>query len=91
MAKLALCIGINDYPGTVNDLSGCVNDAQDWSADPWHALTDALKESTGRKGRALFRPLRLALTARESGPEMGPLLKLIGKERALERLTAAAG
>ena len=63
----------------------------DWSADPWHALTDALKASTGRKGRALFRPLRLALTARESGPEMGPLLKLIGKERALERLTAAAG
>jgi glutamyl-tRNA synthetase len=63
----------------------------DWAADPWHALTDALKSSTGRKGRALFRPLRLALTARESGPEMGPLLKLIGKERALERLTAAAG
>ena len=36
-------------------------------------------------------PSPLALTARESGPEMGPLLKLIGKERALERLTAAAG
>ena len=63
----------------------------DWSADPWHALTDALKASTGRKGRALFRPLRLALTGRESGPEMGPLLKLIGKERAHQRLTAAAG
>jgi glutamyl-tRNA synthetase len=63
----------------------------DWAGDPWHALTDALKASTGRKGRALFRPLRLALTARESGPEMGPLLKLIGKERALERLAAAAG
>jgi glutamyl-tRNA synthetase len=63
----------------------------DWSADPWHTLTDQLKASTGRKGRALFRPLRLAITGRESGPEMGPLLKLIGKERALERLTAAAG
>lgn len=63
----------------------------DWSDDPWHALTDALKDSTGRKGRMLFRPLRLALTGRESGPEMGPLLKLIGKERAVERLTAAAG
>ena len=63
----------------------------DWSDDPWHALTDALKVSTGRKGRALFRPLRLALTGRESGPEMGPLLKLIGRERALERLSAAAG
>ncbi|HET9353710.1 MAG TPA: glutamate--tRNA ligase [Sphingomicrobium sp.] len=63
----------------------------DWTDDPWHALTDRLKEATGRKGRALFRPLRLALTGRESGPEMAPLLKLIGKERALERLTAAAG
>jgi len=30
MKKLALCIGINDFPGTGNDLAGCVNDAQDW-------------------------------------------------------------
>jgi hypothetical protein len=30
MAKYALCIGINDYPGTQNDLVGCVNDATDW-------------------------------------------------------------
>lgn len=32
MAKHALCIGINDYPGTGSDLSGCVNDANDWAA-----------------------------------------------------------
>ena len=32
MAKKALCIGINDYPGTGSDLSGCVNDARDWKA-----------------------------------------------------------
>lgn len=31
MAKKALCIGINDYPGTGNDLKGCVNDANDWA------------------------------------------------------------
>lgn len=31
MAKKALCIGINDYPGTQSDLSGCVNDARDWA------------------------------------------------------------
>ncbi|WP_433217375.1 caspase family protein [Dactylosporangium sp. CS-047395] len=30
--KLALCIGINDYPGTENDLAGCRNDAEDWAA-----------------------------------------------------------
>jgi glutamyl-tRNA synthetase len=58
----------------------------DWNDDAWHAMTDALKASTGRKGRALFHPLRRALTGRDSGPEMGPLLKLIGKERAIGRL-----
>jgi hypothetical protein len=30
--KLALCIGINDYPGVENDLTGCRNDAEDWAA-----------------------------------------------------------
>ena len=62
----------------------------DWTDDPWHALADRLKASTGRKGRALFRPLRRALTGRDSGPEMGPLLKLIGKDMALERLRQSA-
>ena len=33
MAKFALCIGINDYPGTGSDLAGCVNDANDWSKE----------------------------------------------------------
>jgi glutamyl-tRNA synthetase len=62
----------------------------DWSADPWHQLTRELKERTGRKGKALFLPLRRALTGRDSGPEMGPLLKLIGQERAAARLRVVA-
>ncbi len=33
MSKRALCVGINDYPGTESDLSGCVNDANDWAAE----------------------------------------------------------
>jgi metacaspase-1 len=33
MPKYALCIGINNYPGTESDLSGCVNDADDWSVE----------------------------------------------------------
>ncbi|MBB4099879.1 glutamate--tRNA ligase [Sphingomonas kyeonggiensis] len=57
----------------------------DWS-NPWPALTGALKEATGRKGRTLFLPLRLALTGREHGPDMAALLPLIGKENALVRL-----
>lgn len=61
----------------------------DWSSDPWHALTGALKEATGRKGKPLFLPLRLALTGREHGPDMAALLPLIGKDRALSRLASA--
>jgi len=62
----------------------------DWSDEPWRALTTDLKESTGKKGRELFHPLRLALTGRESGPEMAPLLAAMGKDRVLRRLEAAA-
>jgi len=62
----------------------------DWTEEPWRRLTDALKQSTGAKGKALFLPLRLALTGRESGPEMAGLLAAMGKQRALARLRAAA-
>ncbi|HEX7782846.1 MAG TPA: glutamate--tRNA ligase [Sphingobium sp.] len=55
----------------------------------WRALTDALKAATGRKGKALFHPLRLALTGRDHGPEMAALLPLIGRDEALARLSAA--
>lgn len=63
---------------------------RDWSAEPWRALTEELKRATGKKGRELFHPLRLALTGRESGPEMAPLLAGMGKSRAVRRLEAAA-
>lgn len=52
----------------------------------WQAWTGALKEKTGRKGRDLFMPLRLALTGRDHGPEMKLLLPLIGLEKAKARL-----
>ncbi|WP_136163653.1 glutamate--tRNA ligase [Sphingomonas flavalba] len=58
----------------------------DWAADPWHALTGAAKAATGRGGKALFLPLRLALTGRDKGPDMAALLPLIGREAAVARL-----
>lgn len=62
----------------------------DWATDPWRGLTGALKGTTGRKGKALFLPLRLALTGRDHGPDMAALLPLIGRERAVARLRSAA-
>ena len=62
----------------------------DWSGEPWKRLADAVKEATGQKGRALFHPLRVAITGRDSGPEMAGLVERIGKERVVRRLEAAA-
>jgi glutamyl-tRNA synthetase len=45
-----------------------------------------VKEATGAKGKALFLPLRRALTGLDHGPEMGAILPLIGRETALARL-----
>ncbi|MBH9975385.1 MULTISPECIES: glutamate--tRNA ligase [Bartonella] len=54
----------------------------------WKSWTEALKKATGRKGRALFMPLRQALTGLDHGPEMAALLPLLGKTKTLERLKA---
>ncbi len=54
--------------------------------ETWSTWTKAVKEETGAKGKALFMPLRLALTGQSHGPEMQKLLYLIGPERARARL-----
>ena len=56
-----------------------------WDRETWKAWTDGVKQATGRKGRALFMPLRLALTGREQGPELADLLPLLGREGTLAR------
>jgi glutamyl-tRNA synthetase len=62
----------------------------DWSFEPWKQLTERVKAATGAKGRALFHPLRAAITGRDSGPEMASLVQRIGKDRTFRRLQAAA-
>ena len=59
-----------------------------WDENTWNAWTKAVGTATGAKGRALFHPLRLALTGREHGPELKKLLPLIGRAEALARLKA---
>ncbi|MCQ8185570.1 glutamate--tRNA ligase [Parvularcula maris] len=54
--------------------------------ESWSTLTKALKDETGRKGRGLFMPLRLALTGKDHGPEMPDLFALMGKQKAAARL-----
>lgn len=64
--------------------------------EPWNASTiydewlASVKVATGRKGKSLFQPLRLALSGLDHGPEMRGLLPLIGYQRAVARLKEAS-
>ncbi|MNN62428.1 Glutamate--tRNA ligase [compost metagenome] len=57
-----------------------------WDKQTWKIWTDAVKAATGRKGKTLFMPLRLALTGQAHGPELADLLVLIGPDRTKSRL-----
>ena len=57
-----------------------------WDQTSWGSWTAEVAAATGARGRALFHPLRLALTGREHGPELKKLLPLIGRARVLARL-----
>lgn len=61
--------------------------AEPWGPDTWKAWTQAVGAASGRKGRDLFLPLRRALTGLDHGPELKALLPVIGRARALKRLT----
>lgn len=58
-----------------------------WDGSTWKGWTDTVKAATGRKGKSLFMPLRMALTGLDHGPELAQLLPLIGRETAVVRLS----
>lgn len=62
-----------------------------WDEATWPAWTNAVKAATGAKGKALFHPLRTAITGAGSGPDMKALLPLIPQARVRARLLGRAG
>lgn len=86
---------ISDIPDTVEmtdeDTEFCREAAQALddtvvSTEGYQAWITALKKSTGRKGKSLFMPIRLALSGRSGGPELDKLIALMGVESARTRL-----
>ena len=63
--------------------------AEPFNDESWSIWTKAIAAQTGRKGKALFMPLRLALTGREHGPELKAVLPLLGRAEVLARLGSA--
>lgn len=61
-----------------------------WNEESYHVWINQVKESTGRKGKELFMPLRRALTGREDGPELPKIFTLIEQDKAIARLKGKA-
>lgn len=75
-------------PDFLKDAADILPDGN-WTEATWGEWTKAVGAKTGRKGKALFMPIRLALTGMEHGPELSKLLPLLGREQTLKRLLAA--
>ncbi|WP_114009015.1 glutamate--tRNA ligase [Cohaesibacter intestini] len=58
-----------------------------WDGTTWKAWTNAVKSETGRKGKGLFMPLRVALTGRSHGPELAAFLPILGYQKTSDRLS----
>jgi glutamyl-tRNA synthetase len=57
-----------------------------WNETTFNTWINAVKEKTGKKGKELFMPIRIALTGMEHGPELPVLLPLLGPEKVKDRL-----
>ena len=77
---------VTALPAELRTAALAVLPPEPWDETTWGGWTNAIKEATGLKGKALFHPLRLALTGRESGPELAKLLPLIGRAKVSARL-----
>jgi glutamyl-tRNA synthetase len=60
-----------------------------WDHTTWKSWTTTIAAQTNTRGKALYMPLRLALTGEPHGPELAALLPLMNSERVVERLERA--
>ena len=71
---------------TVTNAAAALLPPGDLDSNIWSSWTKSIATETGVKGKGLFMPLRLALTGRGAGPEIAPLLAIMGRERVFRRL-----
>ena len=78
--------GNGQAAGLLADLAVAFGKTGDWSADAAkQALADVAKEAGAKTGQLMF-PLRVALSGRPHGPDLGDILNLLGRDRSVERL-----
>lgn len=74
----------------LTDMAAEILPAEPWNVETWNLWLNEVKTKTDKKGKDLFHPIRLALTAQPNGPELKILLPLIGREKAYKRLKGIA-
>lgn len=77
-----------DDANFLTDAAACLP-AEPFDGSTWSNWIGAIQARTGRKGKALFMPLRQALTGRDAGPELKAVLPLLGRSGVLSRLAPA--
>lgn len=60
---------------------------KDFDKNTWSIWTSLIMKESGRKGKDLFKPLRLCLTGQSNGPEMASLVFIMGRDKVIERLS----
>ncbi len=86
-----ICFSEETYPLSQEERAFCQEAAKslptgDFDETTFSVWTSKVKDETGKKGKDLFHPLRMALTGKEAGPELKRLLPLLGYEKTLKRL-----
>jgi glutamyl-tRNA synthetase len=60
------------------------------NSESWNIWNKKIMDTTGKKGKDVYLPLRLAITSMSSGPEMSVILTLLSKEEIIKRLNSVA-
>jgi glutamyl-tRNA synthetase len=71
-------------------LAGSFSSLGDWSADAAKAALNEVAKAAGAKPGQLMFPLRVALSGRAHGPDLGDMLNLLGRERCAARVSSFA-
>lgn len=74
----------------LTDMAANLLPPEPWNSETWNQWVGEVKAKSGKSGKALFHPLRKALTAQDNGPELKILLPLIGRNKAIKRLLGEA-
>jgi len=77
--------------GLLSALAAAFEGISEWSADAAKAALSETATAAGAKPGQLMFPLRVALSGRAHGPDLGDVLNLLGKDRCVARVRHFAG